>query len=82
MDMTIGVVLPSLATPPSDEYIVQMVAPVDYGWSGLSMGGQMSNSLLFPFWPNGKDIVLGSRWTECVSLQCCIQPTTDDSSRQ
>ncbi|TBU49152.1 hypothetical protein BD309DRAFT_948220 [Dichomitus squalens] len=63
MDMTIGVILPPL-TPPSDEYIVQMVVPASYGWSGVSMGGQMSNSLLFPFWPNGQEIVLGARWTD------------------
>lgn len=66
MDMTIGLVLPPLATPPSDEYIVQMIVPVSYGWSGISMGGQMSNSLLVPLWPNGEDIILGPRWAECV----------------
>nr|VWO94841.1 Beta-xylanase (EC [Ganoderma boninense] len=62
--MTIGVILPPLATPPSDEYIVQMVVPVSYGWSGISMGGQMTNSLLVPFWPNGDEIVLGPRWAD------------------
>ncbi|KAI0748539.1 hypothetical protein C8Q80DRAFT_1172344 [Daedaleopsis nitida] len=63
-DMTIGVVLPPITTPPSDEYIVQIVAPASYGWTGISMGGQMSNSLLFPMWTFGSKIMLGPRWTD------------------
>ncbi len=62
--MTIGVVLPPVSTPPSDEYIVQLVAPASYGWTGISMGGQMSNSLLFPLWIDDNKIMLGPRWTE------------------
>ena len=62
--MTMGVVLPPLSDPPSDEYIVQLVAPVSYGWSGISMGGAMTNSLLFPMWPNGNEIMVGPRWAE------------------
>ncbi len=77
MDVTIGVVLLPLATPPSDEYIVQIVVPVSYGWSGVSMGGQMANSLLFPFWPNGEDIVLGPRWAECAPFLICVLLTTN-----
>ena len=62
--MTIGLILPPISTPPSDEYIVQIVAPASYGWTGISMGGQMSNSLLFPLWTNSNKIMLGPRWTE------------------
>ena len=62
--MPMGVVLPPLSDPPSDEYIVQLVAPVSYGWSGISMGGAMTNSLLFPMWPNGNEIMVGPRWAE------------------
>ncbi|KAI0723976.1 hypothetical protein C8T65DRAFT_628099 [Cerioporus squamosus] len=63
-DMTIGLVLPPLS-PPSDEYIVQMVFPVSFGWAGLSMGGQMSNSLLFPLWTyDTNKIMVGPRWTD------------------
>lgn len=65
-DMTVGLVLPPL-TPPSDEYIVQVVFPVSYGWTGVSMGGQMSNSLLFPLWAyDTNKIMVGPRWTEYV----------------
>ncbi|KAI0780650.1 CBD9-like protein [Trametes elegans] len=64
LDMTIGLVLPPDATPASNEYIVNFVVPASYGWTGISMGGQMSNSLLFTLWPNGKQIMLGARWTD------------------
>ncbi|KAI8989711.1 hypothetical protein BD414DRAFT_484998 [Trametes punicea] len=64
LDMTIGLVLPPDSTPPSDEYIVNFVVPVSYGWSGISMGGQMANSLLFTMWPYNTEIMLGSRWTD------------------
>ena len=66
--MTIGIVLPPISTPPSDEYIVQIAAPASYGWTGISMGGQMSNSLLFPLWIDGNKIMLGPRWTEFVLI--------------
>lgn len=64
MEMTIGVVLPPATTPPSDELIIQLVAPASYGWSGLSLGGQMADSLLFTLWPYNDEVILGPRWTE------------------
>ena len=64
LDVTVGVVLPPVSTPPSSEYIVQIVAPVTNGYTGVSMGGQMANSLLFTLWPNGNKIMLGARWAE------------------
>ncbi|KAI0797654.1 carbohydrate-binding cytochrome b562 [Abortiporus biennis] len=63
MNMTIGLVFPPLSTPPSDEYMVQMVAPASFGWSGLSVGGTMADSLLFTLWPYNDQIMLGTRWT-------------------
>ena len=81
--MTIGVVLPPDSTPVSDEYIVNLVAPVSYGWTGISMGGQMSNSLLFTMWPYNSNIMLGPRWAECVVPWYCLYyvltyPTNSD----
>ncbi|KAI0647339.1 hypothetical protein C8Q79DRAFT_1009446 [Trametes meyenii] len=64
LEMTIGIVLPPDATPASTEYLVNMVAPVSFGWSGISMGGQMSNSLLFTMWPDNSKIMLGPRWAD------------------
>ena len=58
-----GFVLPPVTTPPSNELIVQLVAPVTNGYTGLSLGGQMADSLLFTLWPNGNELMLGPRWT-------------------
>jgi len=60
LDITIGLVLPD---PPTDEFIVQMVAPASYGYTGLSVGGTMADSLLFTLWPYNNEIILGTRWT-------------------
>lgn len=40
-----------------------MVAPVSNGYTGLSVGGQMADSLLFTLWPYEDEIILGPRWT-------------------
>jgi hypothetical protein len=58
-----GFVLPPLSTPPANELIIQVVAPVTNGYTGISLGGQMSNSLLFTLWPNGNQVILGPRWS-------------------
>ncbi|KII89157.1 hypothetical protein PLICRDRAFT_40791 [Plicaturopsis crispa FD-325 SS-3] len=68
LNITIGLVLPPLeptgsSTANSTEFIAQIVAPASYGWTGLSVGGTMANSLLFPVWPSGDDVILGPRWT-------------------
>lgn len=57
--MTMGIVLPEAN---STEFIFQLVAPVTYGWTGVSMGGQMADSLLFVMWPYNDGIILSSRW--------------------
>lgn len=61
--MTVGVVLPPVSTPPSNELIIQIVAPVANGYTGISLGGTMADSLLFTLWPNDNEIILGPRWT-------------------
>lgn len=66
LDITVGLVFPPLTTattPNATEFIAQLVAPVNYGWTGLSVGGTMANSLLFTLWPNGDEIIFGPRWT-------------------
>lgn len=62
LDITVGFVLPP--DDSSTEYIVQIVAPVSYGWTGISMSGTMANGLLFVMWPNDGEIVFSTRWTE------------------
>ncbi|KAI0318929.1 hypothetical protein OF83DRAFT_1112956 [Amylostereum chailletii] len=69
--LTIGLVFPPLSTgttPNATEFIAQIVAPITNGWSGLSVGGTMENSLLFTLWPNGDDVILGTRWTDAYVL--------------
>jgi len=64
LDITVGFVLPpNDTTEPQTEYIVQMVAPVSYGYTGISMSGTMVNGLLFVMWPNDGEIVFSTRWT-------------------
>nr|AAU12274.1 cellulose binding iron reductase [Phanerodontia chrysosporium] len=62
-DVTVGFVLPPISTPPSDEFIVQLVAPVSNGYTGISVGGTMADSLLFTLWPYNNELILGPRWT-------------------
>ncbi|KAH8083283.1 hypothetical protein BXZ70DRAFT_995498 [Cristinia sonorae] len=66
--ITIGLVFPPLSSPPSDEYIVQIVTPVNYGWTGVSVGGSMVNSLLFTLWSFGQQPVISTRWTSTNKL--------------
>ena len=61
-DVTVGFVFPPVTTPPSNEYIIQLVAPVTNGWTGMSAGGTMADSLLFTLWPYNGEIILGPRW--------------------
>lgn len=64
LDIFVGFVLPPLTTPPATEYIVQLVAPLSYGYTGASMAGTMADSLLFVFWPDGDDVIFSTRWTD------------------
>ena len=81
LDITVGVVLPTDET--STEYIVQMAAPAAYGWTGVSMGGQMANSLLFVMWPNDNEVVLSTRWTALVfTLPETVTPTDNINLKQ
>ncbi|PSR83065.1 hypothetical protein PHLCEN_2v5869 [Hermanssonia centrifuga] len=63
MDVTMGFVFPPVTTPPSNEFIIQLIAPITNGYTGISLGGQMANSLLFTLWPYDNELILGPRWT-------------------
>ncbi|TFK24100.1 cellobiose dehydrogenase [Coprinopsis marcescibilis] len=56
--VTYGYILPPL-DPPSDEFIGEIVAPIENAWVGASPGGGMVNNVLIVAWPNG-DKVVGS----------------------
>jgi len=68
MNITMGLVFPPLTSTPSNEYIIQLVAPVSYGWTGFSAGGSMADSLLFTLWPYNNKVMLGARWTSEYTL--------------
>ncbi|KAI5789240.1 cellobiose dehydrogenase [Pyronema domesticum] len=50
----------SLPLSPTNEFIGRLVGPVT-GWSGVSFGGGMTNSLLFVSWVNNGEIIHGFR---------------------
>ncbi|KDQ12663.1 carbohydrate-binding module family 1 protein [Botryobasidium botryosum FD-172 SS1] len=58
-------------TSPQTEYIGEIVAPIDVGYVGFSLGGSMTYSLLLVAWQNAQTIVTSTRWTNAYAL-----PTT------
>jgi len=58
----IAVPSPVAADQPYDT-VLQVVAPLDVGWNGLSWGGQMTYSPLTVSWANNKNVVVSSRYT-------------------
>ncbi|TDL27219.1 hypothetical protein BD410DRAFT_824977 [Rickenella mellea] len=64
--VSFGIVMPPLSSGSaanSTEFIGEIIAPASYGWTGISIGGGMTTSLLLVTWPNGKTPVLSARWT-------------------
>jgi len=58
----IAVPSPVQANTPYDA-VIQVVAPVDVGWTGLAWGSSMIYDPLTVFWANGNNVVLSSRYT-------------------
>ncbi|EGO21045.1 carbohydrate-binding module family 1 protein [Serpula lacrymans var. lacrymans S7.9] len=66
LNITVGLVLPPLSTgttPNATEFVAELIAPASYGWTGLSVGGTMADSLLFTMWPYNGEVIFGPRWT-------------------
>jgi len=57
----------ALPESPTNEFIGQIVAPIN-GWGGVSFGGGMLNNLLLTGWKNGNSIVHGFRMTGSYEL--------------
>ncbi|KAH7926681.1 carbohydrate-binding module family 1 protein [Leucogyrophana mollusca] len=73
INVTIGIILPPLSTgtaPNRTEFIAEIIAPASFGWTGLSVGGTMAESLLFTVWPYNSEVIFGPRWTAGY-----VQPT-------
>ncbi|KAL9714475.1 substrate-specific activator of APC-dependent proteolysis [Leucoagaricus gongylophorus] len=62
--MTFGYIFPPLDSTGSlaNEFIGEIVAPLDARWAGVSPGGQMLQNLLLTVWPNGNSIVRSARY--------------------
>jgi len=62
--MTFGYIFPPLDSTGSlaNEFIGEIVAPLDAKWAGVSPGGQMLQNLLLTAWPNGNSIVRSARY--------------------
>jgi hypothetical protein len=46
----------------SYDAVIQIVAPLEVGWTGLAWGGSMVNDPLTLGWQNGQSATLSSRW--------------------
>lgn len=62
--MTVGWIFPPLDSTGSlaNEFIGEIVAPLDGKWAGVAPGGQMLQNLLLVAWPNGNSIVRSARY--------------------
>ena len=63
-DVTYGITFPPISSPPPDEFIGEIVAPLDAKWIGMSLGGAMNGDLLLVAWPNGNEIVSSTRYAQ------------------
>lgn len=59
--VTYGYLFPPLNAGMDDEFIGQIVAPIDAEWAGVSPGGAMISQLLLVAWPNGNTVVSSAR---------------------
>ncbi|CZR65167.1 related to cellobiose dehydrogenase [Phialocephala subalpina] len=58
----IAVPSPVTSNTPYDA-VLQVVAPIDVGWTALAWGGQMLYNPLGVSWANGNNVVVSSRYT-------------------
>ncbi|CAI6025038.1 unnamed protein product [Clonostachys chloroleuca] len=62
-----GVAIPEATEAPFD-VILQITAPTEIGWAGLSWSSGMTNNPLTIAWPNGDEVVVSSRAAVSYSL--------------
>jgi hypothetical protein len=75
--VTYGYVFPPLEAN-RDEFIGEIIAPIDSKWVGASPRGGMLNNLLLVAWANGDSIVASTRLATYV---CCIHHPSGYLSR-
>jgi cellobiose dehydrogenase (acceptor) len=62
--VTTGYAFPPVDGTATDEFIGEIVSPVEIQWVGVSPGGGMLDQLLLVAWPNGEEIVSSARYAE------------------
>lgn len=61
--LTFRIAVPSpVSSGASYDAVLQVIAPIDVGWAGLSWGGGMTYAPLSLGWSNGNSVVLSSRY--------------------
>jgi hypothetical protein len=55
------IAIPDTTAAPFD-VLLQVVAPVSVTWASIAWGGKMTANPLTVAWPNGKNVVVSSRW--------------------
>ncbi|KAB5581029.1 hypothetical protein GE09DRAFT_1256171 [Coniochaeta sp. 2T2.1] len=63
IELTIKLAIPDASSPPFP-LLITFSAPLAVGWAGFATGGCMLRSPLIVAWPNGKDVVVSSRWAK------------------
>jgi len=58
LGITLGVAAPETD---SDEFIMQIMAPPTFGYTGVTLGESMMNNLMLVVWPNGNDVMISPR---------------------
>lgn len=62
--LTFRIAVPTgVAAGSAFDTVIQVVAPIDVGWAGLSWGGKMTYSPLAVAWANGNSALVSARWT-------------------
>ena len=79
--VTFRVALPVEVTP--SDAILQVIAPVTYGWCGFAWGGHMTNNPLSVSWPtgatSGQKSIVSSRMALYVPSHITSQPPSPNS---
>jgi len=62
--VTTGYAFPPLDGTSTDEFLGEIIAPIEVAWAGVSPAGRMLQSILLVAWPNEDEIVSSARYAE------------------
>ncbi|KAB5530381.1 hypothetical protein GE09DRAFT_1252550 [Coniochaeta sp. 2T2.1] len=75
IELSIKLAIPDVSSPPFP-LLLTFTAPISVGWAGFATGGCMLRSPLIVAWPNGKDVVVSSRWAKAFHPPTPYRNTT------